>query len=264
MRLSPDPVGDSAAGGTELVASISAPARRIRVLVAEDMHMIRAALVALLSLEDDLEVVADLDRGDAIVEAALRTQPDVVVIDICLSGLDGLSAARLLHFRLPTCGVLILTGLTQPAFVLRALRAHAKGFILKDAPPASLADAVRTVADGQLAIAPDLLARAFETGDCPLTKREMEVLEASESGLPTEKIGDLLSLSPTTVRNYISNAIAKVGGRNRLEAIRIAREAGWIMTTAEANWASHRAATRRPLSSDRLLRARQLRAFALD
>jgi two-component system, NarL family, response regulator DesR len=200
----------------------------IRVLIAEDMHMIRGALVALLSLEDGIEVVAELDRGDQIVAAALRTQPDVAVLDIDLPGLDGLSAAEQLYEQVPGCRTLILTGLSQPGNLLRALKVHVRGFIVKDAPAAKLADGIRRVAMGERVVDPGLVAAALETGSSPLTPRESDVLRAAAEGISTEQIGTRLHLSPTTVRNYLSNAIAKVGGRNRIDTIRIARNAGWI------------------------------------
>ncbi len=200
----------------------------IRVLVAEDMHMIRGALVALLSLEHDIQVVAELERGDEIVSTALRTRPDVAVVDIDLPGLDGLSAAEQLHQRLPQCQTLVLTGLSQPGNLLRALKVHVRGFIVKDAPAETLADGVRRVARGERVIDPELVAAALETGSTPLTTREADVLRAAESGISTEEIATQLSLSPATVRNYLSNAISKIGGRNRIDAIRIARNAGWL------------------------------------
>jgi two-component system response regulator DesR len=200
----------------------------IRVLIAEDMHMIRGALVALLSLEQDIEVVAELDRGDTIVEMALRTRPDVAVIDIDLPGLDGLSAADQLRDQLPACRVVVLTGLSQPGNLLRALKVHVRGFLLKDAPATQLADAVRRVAAGHRVLDPELVAAAVETGPSPLTEREAEVLRTAEEGLTTEEIAARLHLSPATVRNYLSNAIAKVNARNRLDAIRISRDAGWL------------------------------------
>jgi two-component system, NarL family, response regulator DesR len=200
----------------------------LRVLIAEDMHLIRGALVALLSLEDDMEVVAELERGDQIVPTALETRPDVAVVDIDLPGLDGLSAADQLARQLPSCRVLVLTGLSQPGSLLRALKVHVRGFIVKDAPAQTLADGIRRVARGERVIDPDLVAAALETGSTPLTAREAEVLREAERGIPTEQIATALSLSPATVRNYLSNAISKVGGRNRIDAIRIARHAGWL------------------------------------
>jgi two-component system response regulator DesR len=200
----------------------------IRVLIAEDQHLIRGALVALLALEEDMQVVAELDRGDRIVEAALETRPDVAVLDIDLPGMDGLIAADQLHRALPDCRALVLTGLSQPGNLLRALQAHVRGFIVKDAPAATLADGVRRVAAGQRVIDPDLIAAALDTGASPLTGRETDVLRAAATGIPTEQIAAKLSLSPATVRNYLSNAISKVGGRNRIDAIRIAHNAGWL------------------------------------
>ena len=198
------------------------------MLIAEDMHLIRGALVALLSLEPDMQVVAELDRGDTIVDTAVAERPDVAVLDIDLPGLDGLTAAEQLHHRLPDCRTLVLTGMSQPGHLLRALQNHVRGFVVKDAPVETLADGIRRVARGERVIDPELVAAALETGSTPLTERETDVLRAAESGLPTEQIATHLSLSPTTVRNYLSNAISKIGGRNRLDAIRIARDAGWL------------------------------------
>ena len=200
----------------------------IRVLIAEDMHMIRGALVALLRLEADIDVVAELERGDAIVETALKTRPDVAVIDIDLPGVDGLSAAATLREQLPSCQTLVLTGLSQPGNLLRALKVHVKGFLLKDAPASALANAIRSVAAGRRVLDPELVAVAVETGASPLTARETDVLRAAVTGRSTEEIGSLLNLSPTTVRNYLSNAISKLGARNRMDAVRIAEEAGWL------------------------------------
>ncbi|HEY4453141.1 MAG TPA: response regulator transcription factor [Pseudonocardiaceae bacterium] len=200
----------------------------IRVLIAEDQHMIRGALVALLSLEEDMRVVAQLERGDEIVATAVRELPDVAVVDIDLPGMDGLTAAAELHDKLPDCRALVLTGLSQPGLLLRALQVHVRGFIVKDAPAETLADGVRRVFAGERVIDPDLIAAALETGSSPLTAREADVLRAAERGLPTEQIASTLALSRATVRNYLSNAISKVGAHNRIDAIRIARNAGWL------------------------------------
>jgi two-component system response regulator DesR len=198
------------------------------VLIAEDMHMIRGALVALLTLEGDMEVVAELERGDQIVATALRTSPDVAVLDIDLPGLDGLTAAGQLRKQVPDCQILMLTGLSQPGNLLRALQVHVRGFITKDAPAATLADGVRRIARGERVIDPELIVAALETGTSPLTAREADVLRAAESGIPTDEIASQLSLSRATVRNYLSNAISKVGARNRIDAIRVSRDAGWL------------------------------------
>jgi two-component system response regulator DesR len=200
----------------------------IQVLVAEDMHLIRGALVALLSLEQDMRVVAELDRGDEIVSTAVATRPDVAVVDIDLPGMDGLTAAAALHEAVPDCRTLVLTGLSQPGLLLRALQAHVRGFIVKDARAEALAEGVRRVYAGERVIDPDLIAAALETGTSPLTAREADVLREAESGLPTDQIATHLSLSAATVRNYLSNAISKVGAHNRIDAARIARNAGWL------------------------------------
>jgi two-component system response regulator DesR len=200
----------------------------IRILIAEDMHLIRGALVALLSLEPDMQVVAELERGDQVVETALRTHPDVAILDIDLPGCDGLTVAEELHERLPQCQALVLTGLSQPGNLLRALKASVRGFIVKDAPAQSLAAGVRKVAAGQRVIDPELVAAALETGTSPLTARETDVLRAAQTGISTEDVATRLALSPATVRNYLSNAISKVGARNRIDAIRIERDAGWL------------------------------------
>jgi two-component system, NarL family, response regulator DesR len=213
-------------------ADVTAPGdvgtRAIRVLIAEDMHMIRGALVALLSFENDMEVVAELERGDQVPRVALETLPDVAVLDIDLPGLDGLAAAESLAQAVPSCRVLILTGLSQPNHLLRALQAGARGFLLKDAPAGSLSDAIRRVSRGEHVIEPNLMAAALATGSNPLTPRETDVLRLANQGLTTEEIGAELALSPATVRNYMSSAMSKVGGRNRIDAIRIAHEAGWL------------------------------------
>lgn len=190
--------------------------------------MIRGALVALLSLEDDIDVIAELERGDGVVEIAERERPDVAVLDIDMPGLDGLTVAARLHDRVPECRTLILTGLSQPGNLLRALRAHVRGFIVKDAPAQTLADGIRRIAAGERVIDPELVGVALDTGESPLTGREADVLREAAAGTPTGQIAIRLSLSPATVRNYLSNAISKLGAHNRIDAIRIAREAGWI------------------------------------
>jgi two-component system response regulator DesR len=200
----------------------------IRVLIAEDQHIIRQALVALISLELDMEVVAQLERGDGVVDAVSRTLPDVAVLDIDLPGMDGLTAAGQVHEQYPACQTVMLTGLSQPGNLLRALKLHVRGFIPKDAPADTLTDGIRRVSRGERVFDSGLVAAALETGNSPLTSRETAVLRAAESGISTAEIATRLSLAPTTVRNYLSSAIDKVGGRNRIDAIRIARDAGWL------------------------------------
>jgi two-component system response regulator DesR len=200
----------------------------IRILLAEDQHLIRGALSALIGLEEDMEVVAQVEQGDAIVPRALELRPDVAVLDIELPGMDGLEAATVLRDELPETRVLILTGLSAPGHLARALEARVGGFMRKDAPSDELADAIRRVAEGRRFVDPDLVAAALEVGTNPLTERETDVLRAAAEGGTTEDIGATLFLSPATVRNYLSNAIGKLGARNRIDAIRIAREAGWL------------------------------------
>jgi two-component system response regulator DesR len=200
----------------------------IRVLLAEDQAMIRGALLALIGLEHDMTVVADVERGDEVVGAARKTRPDVAVLDIDMPGIDGLSAAAILRDELPETRILILTGLGQPGHLTRALEARVGGFMKKDAPSDELADAIRRVAKGQRFLDPDLVATALEIGTSPLTAREAEVLRVAAAGGTTEEIGQQVYLSPATVRNYLSSSISKLGARNRIDAIRIAREAGWL------------------------------------
>jgi two-component system response regulator DesR len=200
----------------------------IRVMLAEDQHMIRGALLALIELEPDMEVVAGVDRGDLIVPTARRTRPDVAVLDIDLPGVDGLTAAAELHEHLSSIKVLILTGLGQPGHLRRALDSGIGGFMRKNAPSEELADAIRRVAAGQRFLDADLVAEVLQADGDPLTQRERDVLRVAADGVSTDDIAATLFLSPATVRNYLSNAMSKLGARNRIDAIRIAREAGWL------------------------------------
>ncbi|MFF2407956.1 DNA-binding response regulator [Streptomyces sp. NPDC058092] len=200
----------------------------IRVLLAEDMHMVRGALVALLSLERDLEVVASVERGDEILPAVREHQPQVAVIDIDLPGLDGLTAAAQLHERVPSCRALILTSLGRPGMLRRAMSAKVSGFLLKDAPPQELAEAVRKVAAGQRVINSELALAAWGGAENPLTARETEVLQLASEGMDAAEVAKKLRLSTGTVRNYLTTAATKLNARNRVDAIRIAQEAGWL------------------------------------
>ncbi|MFJ2029149.1 DNA-binding response regulator [Streptosporangium sp. NPDC087985] len=200
----------------------------IRVLLAEDMHMIRAALGALLRLESDIEVVAEVVRGDQIVPEALRTLPDVAVLDIDLPGIDGITASAELRERLPGCRVLILTAMGRPGQVRRALAEGIQAFLVKDAPGDHLADAIRRTAQGLRVLDPELVATAIAYGASPLTPREATVLREAANGAPAEEIAGRLHLSTGTVRNYLTGAITKTGARNKIDAIRIAEDAGWI------------------------------------
>ncbi len=200
----------------------------IRVLLAEDMHMIRAALIALLRLESDLEVVAEVTRGDEIVPAALRVRPDVAIVDIDLPVLDGITAAAQLREVLPSCRILVLTAMGQPGQVRRALSVGIEAFLVKDAPGDRLADAIRRTAAGLRVLDAELVASAMEHGESPLTPRETTVLREAARGASAEEIAARLHLSAGTVRNYLTGAITKTGARNKIDAVRIAEDAGWL------------------------------------
>ncbi|MEU0532500.1 response regulator transcription factor [Amycolatopsis tolypomycina] len=200
----------------------------IRVLVAEDMHIVRGALVALLRLEPDIEVVAEVASGPEILPAARSAAADVAIIDIDLPGKDGLTAAGELHEQLPGCRTLILTSLGRPGTLRRALDAKVSGFLLKDAPPDKLANAVRGVVAGRRMVDGDLALAAWDSVDCPLTVRELDVLRMTSHGYGTVEVAARLFLSAGTVRNYLTTVVAKLGARNRVDAIRIARESGWL------------------------------------
>jgi two-component system response regulator DesR len=200
----------------------------IKVLIAEDVHMVRGALVALLKMESDIEVVAEVAGGNEIMETARSTQPDVAVIDIDLPGKDGLTAAAELHEQLPNCRTLILTSLGRPGTLRRALAAKVGGFLLKDAPPDKLASAIRDVSVGRRVVDSDLALAAWDTADCPLTGREIEVLRMAADGANAVDIAARLYLSAGTVRNYLTTAVTKLNARNRVDAIRIAKESGWL------------------------------------
>jgi two-component system response regulator DesR len=200
----------------------------IKVLLAEDMHMVRGALVALLDLEPDIEVVAEVVNGSDVVPAAHRTEPDVAILDIDLPGKDGLTAASELHDQLPGVRTLMLTGLSQPGTLRRALSAKVTGFLLKDAPSSQLAGAIRDVAAGRRVVDGHLAMAAWDSAECPLNPRETEVLSLLMEGLQAVDIASRLFLSVGTVRNYLTTIITKLGARNRVDAIRIARESGWV------------------------------------
>ncbi|MGW2722933.1 response regulator transcription factor [Streptomyces sp. NPDC001492] len=200
----------------------------IRVMLAEDMHMVRGALVVLLEAEPDLTVVAEVDRGDAIVPKALECRPDVAVIDVDLPGLDGLSAAAALRRRLPECRTLVLTALGRPGILQRALAAQVSGFLLKDQPPRELANAIRKIAQGGRVIASELALASWESDVSPLTARETDVLRHAASGAEPVEIAQRMNLSVGTVRNYLTSAVTRLNARNRLDAVRIADQAGWL------------------------------------
>jgi two-component system, NarL family, response regulator DesR len=200
----------------------------IRVLLAEDQAMIREALAALLSFEDDIEVVAQVGRGDEVVRAASEASPDVALLDIEMPGIDGLAAAADLRKRHPNMKIVILTTFGRPGYLRRAMESGVSGFVVKDSPAEKLAHTIRQVLKGGKVIDPDLAVAALAEGSCPLTPREKDVLAASADGATIAEIASVLYLSEGTVRNYLSACIQKVGARNRTEALRIAEERGWL------------------------------------
>ncbi|MFI7440880.1 response regulator transcription factor [Nonomuraea indica] len=201
----------------------------IRMLLAEDQHVIREALVTLLSLEPDIEIVEAVESGDAAVSAALVHRPDVAVLDIDMPGaIDGLDAAAQLRTRAPGCRTLMLTGHGKPGHLRRALASQVDGFMLKTASPEELASAIRKVARGERVLDPSLAVTAWDLADNPLTAREADVLRLVAEGSEPPEIAGRLFLSAGTVRNYITTIVTKLNARNRTDAVRIASEAGWI------------------------------------
>lgn len=200
----------------------------IRVMLAEDQAMVRGALAALLTLEGDIEIVAEVDRGDEVMATALQVRPDVALLDIEMPGCDGLSAARALHAQLPNCRVLILATFGRPGYLRRAMESGAVGFLVRDAPAAELAVAIRRAVAGERIVDPSLAMAALSEGANPLTGQERAVLTAATRGASAAEIAASLYLSEGTVRNYLSEAIQKVGARNRTEAAHIAEEKGWL------------------------------------
>ncbi|MEV0458992.1 response regulator transcription factor [Catellatospora methionotrophica] len=200
----------------------------IRVLLAEDVRVLREALAELLGFEDDIEVVGTAERGDEVVAAALRHQPDVAVVDIEMPGLDGIDAALQLQRELPTCRTLVLTGVGRPANLRRAVQAQVAGFMLKDCGPREVVEAIRAVAAGGRVIDPHLAYATLGSGRSPLTERETDVLRLTAAGATPREVAAKLFLTYGTVRNYLASAVTKLDARNRVDAIRIAAEAGWV------------------------------------
>lgn len=200
----------------------------IRVLLADDENLIRSALASLISLQEDLEVVAQAASGDEAVAMARRYRPDVAVLDLQMPGLDGIAVAEALAIDLPACASLILTSYGRPGHLKRALAAGVRGFLPKTVSAQVLADVVRSVHRGGRYVDPELAADAISAGDSPLTAREADVLELAADGATVEEIAQRAALSPGTVRNYLSSAAAKLGTANRYEAIQKARTNGWI------------------------------------
>ena len=200
----------------------------IRVLLADDPAMVRGALAALLRLEGDIDVVAEVDRGDAVVEKAIAVRPDVALLDIEMPGEDGIHAARQLRAALPGCRVLMLTTFGRAGYLRRAMDGGAVGFLLKDAPASALATAIRRALRGERVVDPDLALLALSQGVNPLTPRERQVLAASKDGATVADLAERLFLSEGTVRNHLSVAIQKLGARNRVQAAKLAEDKGWL------------------------------------
>ncbi len=200
----------------------------IRVLLAEDQAMVRGALAALLTLEGDIEIVAEVGRGDEVLPSALVAKPDVALLDIEMPGCDGITAAAALHAQLPSCRVLILTTFGRPGYLRKAMESGVVGFLLNDAPSAQLATAIRRAVAGERVVDPTLAMAALSEGNNPLTERERDVLAAATVGASISEIAASLFLSEGTVRNYLSVAIQQLGAHNRVEAAHIAEEKGWL------------------------------------
>lgn len=200
----------------------------IRVLLAEDQAMVRGALAALLNREQDISIVAEVARGDEVVEAALEAQPDVALLDIEMPGATGIEAAGELHARLPACKILILTTFGRPGYLRRAMEQGVVGFLVKDAPAAQLATAIRRAVAGERVVDPVLATAALSEGDNPLTEREQTVLQLVRQGASNAEIAAALALTEGTVRNYLSTAMQKVNATTRIEAAVRAEQKGWL------------------------------------
>ncbi|MEL4358022.1 MULTISPECIES: response regulator transcription factor [unclassified Luteococcus] len=200
----------------------------IRVLLADDETLIRDALASLLELDEGLEVVGVAASGPEAVAAAARLRPDLALLDLQMPGLDGIEAATQIRTVNPACNVVIVTSHGRPGYLKKALAAGVRGFLPKTVPATTLAQVIRDVHAGGRHVDPQLAAEAIAAGDCPLTPRESDVLEYAADGSPVEEIALRAHLSPGTVRNYLSSAVAKLGTNNRHEAIRLAQRQGWI------------------------------------
>ena len=200
----------------------------IRLLLADDQALVRGALAALLSLESDLEVVAEVGRGDEVLDAVARHTPDVAILDVEMPGLDGIEVAARLREKAPEVRVLMCTTFGRPGFLRRAMQAGASGFVVKDTPAEQLADAVRRVHAGLRVVDPALATDSLVSGESPLTVRETEVLRAARGGAPVAALAQQLFLSEGTVRNHLSAAIGKTGATNRAEAVLTAEGNGWL------------------------------------
>jgi two-component system response regulator DesR len=201
----------------------------IRLLLADDQALVRGAMAALLDMEPDLTVVAEVGRGDEVVDAVRDHGADVALLDVEMPGMDGVAAARELHRAVPACRVLMVTTFGRAGYLRQAMAAGASGFIVKDTPARQLADAVRRVHEGLRVVDPALAAQSLAQGDSPLTERESDVLRSARDGGTVADIARELHLSEGTVRNHLSSAIGKTGARTRAEAVRLALDNGWLL-----------------------------------
>ncbi|WP_125609815.1 response regulator [Specibacter cremeus] len=201
----------------------------IRLVIADDQALVRGALAALLGLENDIEVVAEVGRGDEVSDAVVHYGADVALLDVEMPGLDGIAAAAAVRAAAPDCRVLMVTTFGRPGYLRRAMQAGASGFVVKDTPARQLADAVRKVAAGLRVVDPTLAAETLTNGESPLTERETDVLRAASQGGTVAGIATATFLSEGTVRNYLSSAMGKTGARTRAEAVHIAEENGWLL-----------------------------------
>ncbi|ATG54775.1 DNA-binding response regulator [Brachybacterium ginsengisoli] len=213
---------------TEDGAARESSGLRTSVMIAEDQTMMRSALAGLLGLEPDLQVIGEVGRGDEVVAAVADLRPDVLILDIELPGRSGLDVIPEVREQNPDTAIIVVTTFGRAGYLRRAMDAGARGFLVKDDPVEDLASAIRTAASGGTVVDPGLAAQALAAGPSPLTPREREVLSASDGGVPISEMSAALHLSSSTVRNYLSSAIGKTGARNRAEALRCARDQGWL------------------------------------
>lgn len=211
-----------------MARSTASPSSTIRLLIADDQALVRGALTALLSLEPDLEVVAEVGSGSDVVAAAAASRAQVCLLDIEMPGMDGIAATAAVRAALPKVRVLVVTTFGRPGYVRRALEAGASGFVVKDTPARELAEAVRRVHAGLRVVDSTLATESLIEGANPLTERERDVLRVAASGSTVATIAGQVHLSQGTVRNHLSAAIGKTGAATRAEACRIARERGWL------------------------------------
>jgi two-component system response regulator DesR len=201
----------------------------IKLLLADDQALVRGAMAALLDMEPDLKVVAEVGRGDEVADAVVAHEVDVALLDVEMPGMDGVAAAREVHRVFPSCRTLMVTTFGRAGYLRQAMAAGASGFIVKDTPARQLADAVRRVHEGLRVVDPGLAAQSLALGDSPLTEREAGVLRAAQDGGTVADIARELHLSEGTVRNHLSSAIGKTGARTRAEAVRLALDNGWLL-----------------------------------